>query len=211
MNMGRRDFLLLGIGSAASKALGGSLPGVIDRSALTLARYEIDLGLDSPFRILHVSESGRERVEAYARKSGLALLHSGMHMAFSVCGRAGIRFVTFDNSGANVGEETVRRVEAEFMNDGPIVLVCHYPPFYTAKFQDETQRMTGAKDAPTNIWNLYDRRTRAFYAGVQANPRLRAILCGHLPVAMFDGFSETSNMYVAGPVDAGHVTELTFK
>ena len=137
----------------------------------------------------------------------------------------GINFVAFDNARLNVREDVIRSVKAEFERPLPVVLMCHIPPFYTPKFLDNSLaskrailRAQGASEDEVqslkrsgNIWNSYDRMTREFYTWVQANPQLKAILCGHTHVAESDGFSETAQMYVAGGNYEGRAYEITFK
>jgi len=137
----------------------------------------------------------------------------------------GANFVAFDNARANLRDETIAGVKAEFAKPYPVVLMCHIPPFYTAKFRDNSRlahqrisRGLGASEAdvaktprPGNIWDTYDRKTRELYTWVQAKPQLKAILCGHTHVSETDGFSETAQMYVAGGNYEGRAYEITFK
>ena len=116
----------------------------------------------------------------------------------------GANFVALDNARQNVREETIAGVKAEFERPFPVVLMCHIPPFYTAKFLENAK---GAK----NVWNSYDQKTRDFWTWVQAKPKLKAILCGHTHIAEIDGFSETAQMYVAGGNYEGRAYEITFK
>jgi hypothetical protein len=136
----------------------------------------------------------------------------------------GINFVSFDNARGNLREETIAGVRAEFDRPLPIVLLCHIPPFYTAKFLDNSViskkrilRAQGADEAtinavrrPKNIWDTYDRKTREFYAWTQTRPQLKAVLCGHTHFEEADGFSETSQMYVTGGNYEGYCQEITF-
>ena len=137
----------------------------------------------------------------------------------------GANFVAFDNARQNVREEVIAGVKAEFERPYPVVLMCHIPPFYTAKFLDNSvlskrtiARGRGASEdeikaivRPKNIWNAYDRKTREFYTWIQTKPQLKAILCGHTHIAEIDGFSETAQMYVVGGNYEGRAYEITFK
>ena len=117
----------------------------------------------------------------------------------------GANFVSFDNARVKLDAGTIARVRAEFEKPHPIVLLCHIPPFYTAKFLEKASPNT------KNVWNSYDQATKDFYTWIQARPQLKAILCGHLHRAESDGFSETAQMYVAGANYAGYAYEITFK
>ncbi len=136
----------------------------------------------------------------------------------------GANFVTLDNARQNVREEVVSAVKAEFERPFPVVLMCHIPPFYTAKFlansaQSKYQIARGLGHdvrredfkPGRNVWDSYDQTTRDFWTWVQAKPKLKAILCGHTHIAEVDGFSETAHMYVAGGNYEGRAYEITFK
>lgn len=136
----------------------------------------------------------------------------------------GANFVALDNARQNVREETIAGVKAEFERPFPVVLMCHVPPFYTAKFlqnsaQSKYEIARGlGKDVRRedykpgkNVWESYDQKTRDFWTWVQAKPKLKAILCGHTHIAEIDGFSETAQMYVAGGNYEGRAYEITFK
>ena len=136
----------------------------------------------------------------------------------------GVNFVALDNARANVREEAIMGVKAEFEKPLPIVLMCHVPPFYTAKFLKNSAyskyliarglgRDVKVEDFKpgANVWNSYDQKTRDFWTWVQAKPQLKAILCGHTHIAEVDGFSETAQMYVAGGNYEGRAYELVFK
>lgn len=137
----------------------------------------------------------------------------------------GANFVAFDNARHILREETIAGIRAEFEKPYPVVLMCHVPPFYTAKFLDNSKkskaaimRGQGASEEsikaikrPRNVWEVYDRKTRELYTWVQTKSQLKAVLCGHTHIAEVDGFSETSQMYVAGGNYAGHAYEITFK
>ena len=137
----------------------------------------------------------------------------------------GINFVTFDNARFNLRDETIQGVKAEFERPYPIVLMCHVPPFYTAKFLDNavdskksilrgqgvSEEELKAVKRPKNVWDSYDRKTREFYTWIQTKSQLKAILCGHTHVAEIDGFSETAQMYVAGGNYGGYAYEIVFK
>ena len=136
----------------------------------------------------------------------------------------GVNFVAFDNALANVRDEAIMGVKAEFAKPLPIVLMCHVPPFYTEKFLKNSAyskyliaRGLG-KDVKkedfkpaANVWNLCDQKTRDFWTWVQSRRRLKAILCGHTHIAEVDGFSETAQMYVAGGNYEGRAYEIVFK
>ena len=137
----------------------------------------------------------------------------------------GANFVAFDNGEAQVREETIRRVKAEFEKGLPVVLMCHIPPFYTPTFlnnsvatraailrgQGYDEKHIAGRTRPTNIWGRYDQKTRDFYTWLQTKSQLKAILCGHTHCAERDGFSETADMVVAGGNYEGRGYEITFK
>lgn len=138
----------------------------------------------------------------------------------------GANFVAFDNACGNVPAETVARVKAEFEKPMPVVLLCHIPPVYTEKFLDNAvisrqtiARGMGASEEdlakmtkrPKNVWETYDPPIRDFYTWLQAQPRLKAILCGHTHIAETDRFSDTAQMYVAGGNYEGRAYEIVFK
>ena len=136
----------------------------------------------------------------------------------------GANFVALDNARLNVREETIAGVKAEFERPFPVVLMCHIPPFYTAKFLENSaqakyriarglgQDVRREDYKPgRNVWDFYDQKTRDFWTWVQAKPKLKAILCGHTHIAEIDGFSETAQMYVAGGNYEGRAYEITFK
>ena len=136
----------------------------------------------------------------------------------------GANFVALDNARQNVREETIAGVKAEFERPFPVVLMCHIPPFYTAKFLENSaqakyriarglgQDVRREDYKPgRNVWDSYDQKTRDFWTWVQAKPKLKAILCGHTHIAEIDGFSETAQMYVTGGNYEGHAYEITFK
>ena len=136
----------------------------------------------------------------------------------------GANFVALDNARQNVREETIAGVKAEFERPFPVVLMCHIPPFYTAKFLENSaqakykiarglgQDVRREDYRPgRNVWDSYDQKTRDFWTWVQAKPKLKAILCGHAHIAESDGFSETAQMYVAGGNYEGCAYEIVFK
>ena len=136
----------------------------------------------------------------------------------------GANFVAIDNARVNLREETIFRARAEFDKGLPVVPMCHIPPFYTAKFLDNSVRgraailrKAGKGDEdirklrrPANVWDSYDQKTRDFWTWTQTNSRLKAILCGHTHCEEIDGFSETASMYVAGGNFEGRAYEITF-
>ena len=152
--------------------------------------------------------------EHYAKdeKGVLKRLQRHFRNDLSVSSRiiGGANFVALDNARQNVREEVIAAVKAEFERPFPVVLMCHIPPFYTAKFLENSAQARKGKPG-RNIWESYDQKTRDFWTWVQAKPKLKAILCGHTHIAEVDGFSETAQMYVAGGNYAGYAYEIVFK
>ena len=133
----------------------------------------------------------------------------------------GVNFIAIEQVYGVVSAAQVERFHAEVKKGLPIVL-CMHVPFYTdfilrasAKFW----RYRGKKlsEMPTQLEIRGDNKrqtedpvTRDFIAYLKGEPLLKAILAGHLHLAVQDRFSPTAMEYVVGGNFMFHGQEIFF-
>ncbi len=161
-----------------------------------------------------------ENTEAYKDSSRAAVAAAfpfDVKLASTVVN--GVNFVTLDDVYGYVTAEQVERFRAEVKKGLPIVL-CMHVPFHTpqiwradCKFWRAGRKFTSA--AVPGASGDYRRQqedpvTRDFIAYLKKEPLLKAILAGHLHIAVQDRFSPTAMEYVAGGNFMFHGLEVTF-
>lgn len=119
----------------------------------------------------------------------------------------GVNFVTLDNVYGEVTAGQMLKFEAEVKKGLPIIL-CMHCPIYTeriARAASRYWRKTNLKAVPDmeNYVRGYKRGgkrtvTKEFYAYLEAQPLLKAVLAGHIHVTVADRFSPTAIEYVVG-------------
>ena len=130
----------------------------------------------------------------------------------------GVDFVTLDNVYGAVTERQVERFTAEVERGLPIVLCMHCP--IMTENVNRAARRYWQKDDPKRVpdmgnfkkgWAPGGKRTltRDFYAYLEAQPLLKAVLAGHIHVTVADRFSSTAVEYVAGGNFLFHGQEIT--
>ena len=132
----------------------------------------------------------------------------------------GVNFVAMEQVYGFVTAEQVERFHAEAKKGLPIVL-CMHAPFMTEniwrasckfwqgcgkKFRENTV-LAASGDYKRQI---EDKTTSAFLEYLRKEPLLKAILAGHLHVAVQDRFSPTAMEYVVGPNFLFHGQEVMF-
>ena len=130
----------------------------------------------------------------------------------------GVNFVTLDNVYGAVTERQVERFTAEVERGLPIVLCMHCP--IMTENVNRAARRYWQKDDPKRVpdmsgyvrgYKKCGRRTdtQEFYAYLEAQPLLKAVLAGHIHVTVADRFSSTAVEYVAGGNFLFHGQEIT--
>ena len=119
----------------------------------------------------------------------------------------GVNFITLDDVFGTVSAAQVEKFHVEAKKGLPIVL-CMHVPFYTdgIALAHETfwhnDRKYSAETAVVLQGDLKRQRedpvTRDFIAYLKGEPRLKAILAGHLHISVQDRFSPTATEYVVG-------------
>lgn len=119
----------------------------------------------------------------------------------------GVNFVTLDNVYGEVTAGQMLKFEAEVKKGLPIIL-CMHCPIYTERIASAASRYwrkTNLKAVPDmeNYVRGYKRDgkhtvTKEFYAYLEAQPLLKAVLAGHIHVTVADRFSPTAIEYVVG-------------
>ena len=130
----------------------------------------------------------------------------------------GVNFVTLDNVYETVTAQQATRFEAEVKKGLPIIL-CMHCPIPTARMASASSRYwrkTNLKAVPDmeNYVRVYKRDgkrtdTNEFYAYLEAQPLLKAVLAGHIHVTVADRFSPTAVEYVVGGNFLFHGQEIT--
>ena len=119
----------------------------------------------------------------------------------------GVNFVMLDNVYGSVTTRQIARFEAEVKKGLPIILCMHCPILTERIARAATRywRKTDLKAVPVMRGYVrgYKRGgkrsvTQEFYAYLEAQPRLKAILAGHLHMTVADRFSPTAFEYVVG-------------
>ena len=133
----------------------------------------------------------------------------------------GVNFISIEQTYGFVTEKQVARFHAEAKKGLPIVL-CMHVPFYTdhiarasAKFWRYRGRKFAAMPAvPETLGDVKrqteDPVTREFLAYLKGEPLLKAILAGHLHLAVQERFSPTAMQYVVGGNFMFHGQEIFF-
>lgn len=130
----------------------------------------------------------------------------------------GVNFVTLDNVYGAVTERQVERFTAEVERGLPIVLCMHCP--IMTENVNRAARRYWQKDDPKRVPDMenyvrgYKRDgkrtvTKEFYAYLEAQPLLKAVLAGHIHVTVADRFSPTAIEYVVGGNFLFHGQEIT--
>lgn len=130
----------------------------------------------------------------------------------------GVNFVTLDNVYGEVTAGQMLKFEAEVKKGLPIIL-CMHCPIYTERIASAASRYwrkTNLKAVPDmqNYVRGYKRDgkrtvTKEFYAYLEAQPLLKAVLAGHIHVTVADRFSPTAIEYVVGGNFLFHGQEIT--
>lgn len=133
----------------------------------------------------------------------------------------GVNFIAIEQTYGVVTERQAERFHAEAKRGLPIVL-CMHVPFYTdhitlssAKFWRYRGRKLAEMPAVPNTLGDVKRQaedpvTREFLAYLKAEPLLKAILAGHLHLAVQERFSPTAMQYVVGGNFMFHGQEILF-
>ena len=132
----------------------------------------------------------------------------------------GVNFVTMDDVYGYVTPNQVVKFRAEAAKGWPIVL-CMHVPFLTdgiwlahEKFwRDAGKKFTSDAEPPARgdrKVQLEDPATRDFIAYLKTEPRLKAILAGHLHITVQERFSPTAIQYVVGGNFMFHGQEMLF-
>ena len=120
----------------------------------------------------------------------------------------GVNFVLMDDAFGTVTARQVEQFNVEVAKGLPIIL-CLHVPFYTESMALANRhywRKNGGpfrsaeRPEPSGDWKaqLTDKTTAAFIAALKREPLLKAILAGHLHMAIQDQFSPTAREYVVG-------------
>ena len=130
----------------------------------------------------------------------------------------GVNFVTLDNVYGTVTQRQVERFAAEVEKGLPIVL-CMHCPIPTENVIRAGQRYWQKDDMKavpdmSNFqkgWKGDGKRsvTQDFYAYLEAQPLLKAVLAGHIHVTVADRFSPSAVEYVVGGNFLFHGQEIT--
>ena len=130
----------------------------------------------------------------------------------------GVNFVTLDNVYGTVTRRQVERFAAEVEKGLPIVL-CMHCPIPTENVSRACQRYWRKDDMKavpdmSNFqkgWKVDGKRsvTQDFYAYLEAQPLLKAVLAGHIHVTVADRFSPSAVEYVVGGNFLFHGAEIT--
>ena len=130
----------------------------------------------------------------------------------------GVNIVTLDNVYGEVTAGQMLKFEAEVKKGLPIIL-CMHCPIATARIARASSRYwrkTNLKAVPDmeNYVRVYKRDgkrtvTNEFYAYLEAQPLLKAVLAGHIHVTVADRFSPTAIEYVIGGNFLFHGQEIS--
>lgn len=130
----------------------------------------------------------------------------------------GVNFVTLDNVYGYVTADQIAKFETEVKKGLPTIL-CMHCPIHTeriARAAARYWRKTDLKGIPDmrNYVRGYRKGgkrtdTQEFYAYLEAQPLLKAILAGHIHVTVADRFSPTAIEYVVGGNFLFHGQEIT--
>ena len=130
----------------------------------------------------------------------------------------GINFVALDNVYGTVTAGQATRFEAE-VNKGLPIILCMHCPIHTERIARAASRYwckTDLKAVPdmsgyVRGYKKCGRRTdtQEFYAYLEAQPLLKAVLAGHIHVTVADRFSPTAIEYVVGGNFLFHGQEIT--
>ena len=128
----------------------------------------------------------------------------------------GVNFVTLDNVYGTVTQRQVERFAAEVEKGLPIVL-CMHCPIPTENVSRAGQRYWRDMKAVPDMrrfqkgWKRDGKHsvTQEFYAYLEAQPLLKAVLAGHIHVTVADRFSPTAVEYVVGGNFLFHGQEIT--
>ena len=132
----------------------------------------------------------------------------------------GVNFVTLDDVYGYVTEGQFVRFREEAAKGLPIVL-CMHVPFYSDRIWRTKWHYWGWKGkkfrsaaipeaAGDCLRQRNDAMTQAFFSYLKKEPLLKAILSGHLHMAIQDRFSDTAMQYVVGGNFMFHGQEILF-
>jgi len=159
--------------------------------------------------------------DAWRRKSAAALSAAyPFDLSFHAQTVNGVNFVMLDDVFGTVSAKQVERFAAEVRKGLPIVL-CMHVPFYTDliwRVSDKFWRRAGNKAFSAAVpkahgdykAQLTDPVTKDFLAYLRSEKLLKAILAGHLHLAVQDRFSPTAMEYVVGGNFMFHGREVLF-
>lgn len=132
----------------------------------------------------------------------------------------GVNFVMMDDVFGTVTSAQVERFAAEVKKGLPIVLCMHVPFFTDAiwlandKFWSQVGRRFRSATVPEARGDFKRQKedpvTRDFIASLKSQKLLKAILAGHLHIAVQDRFSPTAMQYVVGGNFMFHGQEILF-
>ncbi|MBR2585638.1 MAG: metallophosphoesterase [Thermoguttaceae bacterium] len=140
----------------------------------------------------------------------------------------GVNFVAFDDAFYYVADDLIDRFKAEAARGLPIVAMCHCPLYTPELYKhcvdsrgDHVALIVGASDQemahyPEKYFQRYrwghddQIATRAFVDYLRQEPRLAAVLCGHLHFPWQGQFSDTARQFIAGANFKGEVNEIKF-
>ena len=130
----------------------------------------------------------------------------------------GVNFVTLDNVYGSVTTEQMAKFETEVKKGLPIIL-CMHCPIMTERIARASSRYWRKKDLKvvpdmSNFVRGYKRdgkrtNTQEFYAYLESQPLLKAILAGHLHFDVQDRFSRSAVEFVVGGNFLFHGQEIT--
>ena len=168
-----------------------------------------------------LSDPPESKDEAFKNRSRAALSAAyPFDISFASQVVNGVNFVTLDDVYGTVTEEQVGRFRAELKKGLPIVLCMHVPIFTDLIWQSYVKFWTGAgkkfadvgTPAPAGdaLLQRKDRTTHDFIDLLRKEPLLKAILSGHLHLAVQERFSPTAVQYVVGGNFLFHGQEILF-
>lgn len=159
------------------------------------------------------------RMDSFARMGDL-----GTDLFFTSRVVGGVNFVGLDDAYHQVEAWQIERLKAEVGKGLPVVLFLHAPLFqqqlYTrsvAYWHDGTAYLVGCDDAHTAQYSTYGIRTqrptettKAFADYVNGEPRIKAVIAGHVHFNFESRLPGGTTQYVTGCSRNGTARLLTF-
>ena len=122
----------------------------------------------------------------------------------------GVRFVGFDNGGLSKWriDEQLSELEREISKEGgPVVLLCHFPPFEQTLLEHIRKREKNGRQKPVRAYMMMDERLNGI---IRSHPSVKAVLCGHLHFSWRGMLNDSVHLVVAPANLNGSATEITF-